>query len=95
MREGIMYAVPHTVIIVDRSAAEAGFDELLPQVSGLPGFVAGYWMARSADQGLGVVVFDSEQAARGFADFLKSAPDGYGVTLDRESIGVAEVMAHA
>jgi hypothetical protein len=52
-------------------------------------------MARSADQGLGLVVCDSEEAARGFADFLKTAPDAYGVTLHRESIGVAEVMAHA
>jgi hypothetical protein len=60
MREGIMYAVPHTVTITDPSAASAGLDQVVPQVSGLPGFVAGYWMARSADQGLAVVVFDSE-----------------------------------
>ena len=30
----------------------------------------------------------------GFADFLKTVPDSPGVTLDRESIGVGEVMAH-
>jgi hypothetical protein len=90
-----MYAVPHTVTFADRSAAEAGLDQVVPQVSGLPGFVAGYWMARSADQGLALIVFDSEEAAQGFADFLKSTPDAPGVTLDRESIGVAEVLAHA
>jgi hypothetical protein len=95
MREGIMYAVPHTVTITDPSAAAAGLDQVVPQVSGLPGFVAGYWMARSADQGLAVVVFDSQQAAQGFADFLKTAPDEGGVTLDRDSIVVAEVLAHA
>jgi hypothetical protein len=95
MREGIMYAVPHTVTITDPSAASAGLDQVVPQVSGLPGFVAGYWMARSADQGLAVVVFDSEQAAQNFADFLKTAPDEGGVTLDRDSIAVAEVLAHA
>jgi hypothetical protein len=52
-------------------------------------------MARSADQGLAVVVFDSQAAAQSFADFLKTAPDEGGVTLDRDSIGVAEVLAHA
>jgi hypothetical protein len=95
MREGIMYAVPHTVTITDPAAAAAGLDQVVPQVSGLPGFVAGYWMARSADQGLAVVVFDSQAAAQSFADFLETAPDEGGVTLDRDSIGVAEVLAHA
>ncbi len=95
MRRGILYAVPHTVTVTDRSAAEAGLDQVVPQVSGMPGFVAGYWVARSTDQGLAVIVFDSEEAAQGFADFLKSAPDSPGVTLDRESIVVGEVLAHA
>jgi len=63
--------------------------------SGLPGFVAGYWLARSADQGLAVIVFDSEEAAQSLADFLKTVPDAPVVTLDRDSIVVAEVLAHA
>jgi hypothetical protein len=45
--------------------------------------------------GLAVIVFDSEEAAQSFADFLKTVPDAPGVTLDRENIGVAEVLAHA
>jgi hypothetical protein len=90
-----MYAVPHTVTFTDRSAAEAGLDEVVPQVSGLPGFVAGYWVARSANQGLALIMFDSEEAAQGFVDFLMTVPDSPGVTLDRESIGVGEVLAHA
>jgi hypothetical protein len=90
-----MYAVPHTVSITDRSAADASLDQVVPQVSGLPGFVAGYWVARSANQGLALIVFDSKEAARGFADSLKSAPDEGGVTLDRESIQAADVLAHA
>lgn len=90
-----MYAVPHTVTITDRSAAEAGLGQVVPQTSGLPGFVAGYWMARSADQGLAVIVFDSQEAAQSFADTLKTVPDAGGVTIDRDSIVVAEVLAHA
>ena len=90
-----MYAVPHTVTITDPSAAQAGLDQVVPQTSALPGFVAGYWMARSADQGLAVIVFDSQGAAQSFADFLKATPDAPGVTIDRDSIVVAEVLAQA
>jgi hypothetical protein len=90
-----MYAVPHMVTITDPSAAAAGLDEVVPQTSSLPGFVTGYWVARSADQGLALVIFDSEETAQSFADFLKSVPDSPGVTMDRESIGVCEVLAHA
>lgn len=90
-----MYAVPHTVTFTDRSAAEAGLGEVVGEVSRLPGFVAGYWVARSADEGIAMIVFDSEEAAQSFADFLKTAPDAPGVTLDRESIAVGEVMGHA
>jgi heme-degrading monooxygenase HmoA len=87
-----MHAVVHTVTLTDRSAAEAGLDEVVPRVTGLPGFVAGYWVARTADQGVAVVVFDSEEAAQGFANFLKSAPDAPGTTLNRD---VGQVLASA
>jgi len=55
-----------------------------------------HWLpvAGPADQGLALVTFDSEEAAQGLADFLKSAPEEAGVTLDREGIWVGEVLAH-
>ncbi len=90
-----MYAVAHTVSVNDRVAAEAGLEQVVPRVSGLPGFVAGYWTERSDNQGLALIVFDSQTAAQSFADFLKAAPDAPGVTPDPESIGVCEVLAHA
>jgi hypothetical protein len=90
-----MYAVAHAVSVNDRSAAEAGLEQVVPHVSGLPGFVAGYWTEHSDNQGLALIVFDSREAAQGFADFLKAAPDAPGVTPNRESIGVCEVLAHA
>jgi hypothetical protein len=90
-----MYAVPHTVTVTDPSAAQAGLEQVVPQTSSLPGFVAGYWLARSVDQGLAVIVFDSEKAAQSYAEFLKTVPDAPGVTIDQESIEVCEVLAHA
>jgi hypothetical protein len=90
-----MYAVIHTVTIDDPAAAMAELDQVVPQVSGMPGFTAGYWVARSPDTGIAMVMFDSEEAAQGFANFLKSTPDAGGVTLDRENITVGQVFAHA
>lgn len=90
-----MYAVPHTVTITDQSAAQAGLEQAVPQTAGLPGFVAGYWLARAANQGLAVIIFDSEENAQSYADFLRTMPPAPGVTMDRESIGVCEVLAHA
>ena len=90
-----MHAVVHSVTINDRSAAEADLDRIVPLVSDMPGFAAGYWVARSADAGIAMVMFDSEEAAQGFADFLKSAPDEAGVTLDRENIEVGQGLAHS
>ncbi len=60
----------------------------------MPGFVAVYWVASPADAGVATVIFDSEEAATGFASFLPSAPAEAGVTLDRERIEVGRVMAH-
>jgi len=59
----------------------------------LADFVAGYWMARSANQGLAMIVFNLEEAAQDFADLLKTVPDTPGVMLDRESIGATGVLA--
>jgi hypothetical protein len=50
-------------------------------------------MARSADQGLAMIVFNLEEAAQDLADLLKTVPDTPGVMLDRESIGVTGVLA--
>jgi hypothetical protein len=89
-----MYAVHHTFTFTTRIAADAGLDDVVPLMSAMPGFVTGYWVARSADEGLALVVFNSEAAAQDFANWLKTGPDP-GVRLERESIVVAEVLARA
>jgi heme-degrading monooxygenase HmoA len=69
--------------------------EVVPRVSQAPGFVSGYW-TRSEDSrnGLSMMVFDSEDAARGAAQMVQSAaPQDEGVTLD--NVEVREVVASA
>ena len=87
-----MYAVVVSVSISDHEVAENHLREnVVPGVSQAPGFVAGYW-TRKDESGLGMVVFESEDAAQAMSDRVPSmVPDV--VTL--KDIEVREVVAHA
>jgi hypothetical protein len=87
-----VHAVVVTVSISDHEVAEGHLrEQVVPGVSQAPGFVAGYW-TRKDDSGLGIVVFESEDAARAMSERVPSmAPDV--VTI--EDIDVREVVAHA
>jgi hypothetical protein len=87
-----MHAVVIKVAISDQSAARAQLGELVPRVSAMPGFVAGYWVALSQDKGTAIQVFDSEASATALVAQVKSAPAGAVTT---ESVEVGEVIAHA
>ena len=87
-----MHAVLIPVTFNDRPAAQAELDELVPQTSGMPGFVAGYWISLSQDKGTAVIMFDSEAAAQALATMAEGAPVGAVTT---GSVEVGEVMAHA
>jgi hypothetical protein len=66
-------------------------EEIVPRITQLPGFVAGYWVRlEGGDQGRAVIVFESEDAARGAKEQIQPAP---GVTLDSAEVG--EVVANA
>jgi hypothetical protein len=72
--------------------------QVVPQVSGAPGFETGYWTwsAGGAElNGLSMIVFDSEENARAAGDRINAiaadAPDD--VTLD--GVEVREVVASA
>jgi hypothetical protein len=61
-----MHAVVVSVTVHDRDAAISELHEqVVPTVSGAPGFVAGYWIALPNGKGRGTIVFDSEGAAGG------------------------------
>lgn len=87
-----MYAVVARVSIKDVEAAEGQLrEQVVPQVSQIPGFVAGYW-TRKENGGLSMVVFESEEAANGLRDRMSSvAPEAVTV----EDVEVREVVAHA
>lgn len=87
-----MHAVVVRVSITEEGAALAALrDEVVPQVSRAPGFIAGYW-TRKDNTGLSMVVFESEEAARAASERIPGiVPEG--VTL--EDVEVREVVAHA
>jgi hypothetical protein len=90
--EGSMHAVVLNVTVADADAAAAALRErVVPQVSGTPGFVAGYWVRLDRGRGTAVVVFESEDPARSAA--AEARPPGELMTFD--SVDVGEVVANA
>ncbi len=84
-----MYAVVVRVSIGDRERAEQGLREhVIPAVRQIPGFVAGYWLAPEGNQGMSIVLFESEDAARTAAQNIRPPQ---AVTI--ESVEVREVVA--
>lgn len=90
-----MHAVVVDVSIKDFESARQGLlEQVVPAVSQAPGFVAGYWTRSGDNRGLGMVVFESEDAARAAAEMIQSQPPPPdAVTLD--SVDVNEVVANA
>jgi hypothetical protein len=91
-KEASMHAVVLNVTVADADAATAALrDQVVPQVSGTPGFVAGYWVRLDGSRGMAVVVFESEDAARSAA--AEAQPPGDLMTFN--SVEVGEVVANA
>jgi len=87
-----MYAVVIKVTISNPEAAVSQLrDEVVPQVSQAPGFVAGYW-TRKDNTGLSMVVFESEDAANGASERI---PSGLPDSVTLEDVEVREVVANA
>ena len=89
-----MHAVLVKVSISDAESAQKELREtVVPRVSQLPGFVAGYWTgSEDGSNGRSMIVFESEDAARTAAERIgASVPEG--VTF--EGAEVREVVANA
>jgi hypothetical protein len=81
------------VKIHDQEEARRILDEqIVPGVSGAPGFVAGYWVETQGGAGTSVVVFESEEAANRAA---ASGPPPDSDALTVESFTIGAVVAHA
>lgn len=87
-----MHAVVVSVTIDEEgSAMEMLQSQVVPRVSGAPGFVAGYW-TRKDNSGLSMTIWESEEAASAGAEMARAvAPEG--VTVD--NVEVREVAASA
>jgi heme-degrading monooxygenase HmoA len=87
-----MHAAIFHVTIHDVEAAEVGLrEQVVPGAKAATGFVAGYWLRPGEDKGMAVVIFDSEENARAWAD--SPAPPAPPVT--RDSAEVVAVVASA
>jgi hypothetical protein len=87
-----MHAVVVRVTVSDREAADHYVrEEIASAVPQAPGFVAGYW-TRKVDSGLGMAVFESEDAAETMSRWVPSMAADF-VTV--EDVEVREVLAHA
>jgi hypothetical protein len=89
-----MHAVLTSVTIKDQATAEGYLrEQVVPNAKQAPGFVAGYWV-RDEGEGRGVIVFESEDAARAASERIGEGIGGNpGVTLN--SVTVGEVVASA
>jgi hypothetical protein len=89
-----MYAVVVSVAVQDGETATKYLrEEVVPQVSQAPGFVAGYWVRlEGGNSGRGVMVFESEEVARAASQQVSPAPGG-ATTI--ESVDVGEVVVSA
>ena len=91
-KDALMHAVLLNVTVTDADAAATALRaQVVPQVSGTPGFVAGYWVRLDGHRGTAVVVFESENAARSAA--AEAQPPGDLMTFD--SVEVGEIVANA
>jgi hypothetical protein len=89
-----MHAVLTNVTIKDTATAEGYLrDQVVPNVKQAPGFVAGYWV-RDEGEGNGVIVFESEDAARQAAERI-SERIGQNPAVTLNSVKVGEVVADA
>jgi hypothetical protein len=88
-----MHALVFDVTIRDRAQGEQFLKErIVPGVSQLPGFVAGYWVNIDESRGTSLVVFESEEAAQSAMEGGPRPPEE-AVTIN--SVALGEVVAHA
>jgi len=71
--------------------------QVVPQLSGAPGFKTGYWTWSTGGElnGLSMIIYDSEDNARSAGDRLRAIGADVGDSVTVESVEVREVVASA
>jgi hypothetical protein len=98
-REAEMHALVVRVTIqnADRTR-ELLNSQVVPQVSGAPGFKTGYWTWPTGGgelNGLSMIIFDSEENARAAGDRVSAVAAGAGDDVTLDGVEVREVVASA
>jgi hypothetical protein len=86
-----------TIHNVDRTR-EVLNDQVVPQVSGAPGFKAGYWTWSTGGgetNGLSMIIFDSEENANAAGDRIRGIATGAPDDVTLDGVEVREVVASA
>jgi hypothetical protein len=86
-----------TIPNVDRTR-EVLNSQVVPQVSGAPGFKAGYWTWSTGggeSNGLTMIIFDSEENARAAGDRVSAIATGAPDDVTFDGVEVREVLASA
>lgn len=92
-----MYALVVRVTIhnADRTR-EVLKSQVVPQVSGAPGFKAGYWTwSDGSEDGLSMIMFDSADNARAVGERIRAIASDATDDVTLESTEVREVVASA
>ena len=67
-----MHAVVTNVTVNDGDTGAARLrDEIVPQISSAPGFIAGYWVRLPGGKGTSIVAFESEGGAQSMVDMIR------------------------
>jgi hypothetical protein len=94
-----MHALVVRVTIHDADRTREVLDgQVVPQLSGAPGFEAGYWTWSTGGRelnGLSMIIYDSEENARSAGDRLREIGAAAGDSVTVESVEVREVVASA
>ena len=66
--------------------------DVLPAMKQTPGLVSGYWLASAGGQGLTMLLFENENAAKATAQALDGAPRVEFATVGK--VELRDVVAH-
>ncbi len=80
----------------EEEARSALNDVVVPRAKALAGFSSGTWLrALEGDGGRGVLLFESEEAARAAVEEIRSQGPPPGVPVTLETVDTYEVLAQA